>query len=118
MIPEDDIVQYIFRQIKDGYDHLQANGIMHRDLKPDNILIHYPEYEGETEFKIQNYRDIKNKGGVIKIADFGLAHVLSTASEKLANAEGTKLYWPPEYFKPNTVYDRESEMFSLGEILF
>ena len=118
MIPDDEVVQYIFRKIKDGYDHLNANGIMHRDLKPDNILIHYPTREDERTVKIQSYRDVLRQGGVIKIADFGLSHVLSTDSEKLATVEGTKLYWSPEYFYPKPVYDKESEMFSLGEILF
>lgn len=47
-------IKYIFFQIVDGIDHLHANGILHRDIKPGNILINKNSFE-------------------IKIADFGMS---------------------------------------------
>lgn len=58
---------------------MHANNILHRDLKTANILL--------------------TSGGVIKLADFGLARVMSSASDMARTQIGTPYYLSPEVLK-------------------
>ena len=117
MLKDDAIVQYIFRQVAKGYDHLRKHGIMHRDLKPDNILIHFPNRENELLVTLDHPADIIKRKAVIKIADFGLSYVARSEREFILQPEGTRLFWPPEFFKKQ-IYDVEAEMWAFGAIMF
>lgn len=55
-------IKYIFFQIIEGVDYLHENGILHRDIKPGNILINKDSLE-------------------VKIADFGLSRHFSLPFE-------------------------------------
>jgi len=69
----------VLRQITKGLKHLHEKGIVHRDLKPANILVSYP---------------IDGGGPVMKLADFGLCHVVQDSDKsefcfsKIAGTEG------------------------------
>ncbi len=75
-IPPEELVPYL-REAADGLDHLQKQNILHRDVKPANLL---------------------RLGGHAKVADFGLAKAFEA---KMAQATfcGTPQYMPPEVFK-------------------
>lgn len=60
------LVKEIMKQILEGIDYIHLEGILHRDLKPQNILINYDENSEELN---------------IKIADFGLARTYSFLSK-------------------------------------
>ncbi|OGV48633.1 MAG: hypothetical protein A2X49_11060 [Lentisphaerae bacterium GWF2_52_8] len=86
--------------IAKGLNAFHAAGIIHLDIKPENIL-----------------RD--SVTGKFKLADFGLVTIRSTATMPL-NAEiwSTLAYVPPEYFSENAEIGLESDIYSLGVTLY
>ena len=79
-----------------GYAHQQ--GIVHRDIKPDNILM--------------------VKGGGIKIADFGLARIEEGGGmTKAGQVMGTPRYMAPEQILGKTV-DGRSDQYAVGIMLY
>jgi 5'-AMP-activated protein kinase catalytic alpha subunit len=87
----------IFRAIIAGIEHLHANDISHRDIKPDNILL--------------------DSAGTPKIADFGLS--LDRVRDRLAETPcGSIEYCAPEVIG-RTPYDgRRADVWSLGVLLY
>jgi eukaryotic-like serine/threonine-protein kinase len=82
-----------------GLAAAHANGLIHRDIKPGNILIEQPS-------------------GRILLTDFGLARL--TEDVKLTQTgfvAGTPLYMSPEQARGETV-DHRSDLFSLGSVLY
>ncbi|MBA3304006.1 MAG: Stk1 family PASTA domain-containing Ser/Thr kinase, partial [Acidimicrobiia bacterium] len=80
-----------------GFAH--RNGVVHRDVKPGNILI--------------------NPSGTVKVADFGIARAVS-ASENLTQTGtvmGTATYFSPEQARGETV-DARTDVYSLGVVLY
>jgi serine/threonine protein kinase len=89
----------IVYQICLGLEHAHAKGIVHRDIKPGNILIaHY---------------------GRVKITDFGLAKLAQSTTQQTAadSLLGTPLYMSPEQAYGESV-DARSDIFSLGTMLY
>jgi len=89
----------IFYQILKGVFFLHSKGIMHRDIKPDNIL-----FSKETELSS------------LKIADFSLADMFSP-NKKINSFCGTPGFMAPEIFSGNH-YDEKVDVYSLGLILY
>jgi serine/threonine protein kinase len=88
----------IGKQIADGLSEAHSLGVVHRDLKPQNIMI--------------------DKGGIAKIMDFGIARSLGekgiTGPSVLI---GTPEYMSPEQAEAKEV-DHRSDIYSLGIILY
>lgn len=91
----------IAMQIADGLQHAHEHNIIHRDIKPDNILLTHD--------------------GVVKIADFGLVRPFNYNTEPVltqANiALGTPLYMSPEQITSHNITP-SSDIYSLGVVLF
>jgi serine/threonine protein kinase len=89
----------LVHQICRGLEHAHAKGIVHRDIKPGNIML--------------------TKSGVAKITDFGLAKLTQgTSVHTAADAIlGTPLYMSPEQAFGESV-DQRSDLFSLGTMLY
>lgn len=88
----------ILAQIIDGVGFLHEHGIVHRDLKLDNILI----------------KDISTLQ--IKLTDFGLATVINI-DETISEKCGTMFYTAPEILNKNK-YNRNIDLWSIGVISF
>jgi serine/threonine protein kinase len=92
-------------QITEGVQAIHAMGIIHGDLKPNNILVFQS----------------KPDGYIAKIADFGEAIVLAENEPPFRRPAGTTLYSPPEYYNPVATFDEngllKAEIFSLGVVL-
>ena len=93
---------HLTRQVLEGVHYLHAKGIVHRDLKLENILL-----------------DEANPGMAIKIADFGLSKVFSP-STTLQTVCGSPLYMAPELLtvEQSGNYSPAVDVWSVGVILF
>jgi serine/threonine-protein kinase len=80
-----------------GLDYAHQNGVFHRDVKPDNIMV--------------------SKTGLVKVMDFGIARVVESNLTKTGSIMGTPSYMSPEQVQGQKV-DARSDTFSLGVILY
>lgn len=93
----EDTIKYYFKQISNGIQFLHSNNLIHRDLKPHNILI-------------------LSSSNIIKIADFGF--VKENIDNNLLNTLcGSPIYMAPEILKYQK-YDNKVDLWSIGIILF
>ncbi|MCZ6691507.1 MAG: serine/threonine-protein kinase [Planctomycetota bacterium] len=97
--PIDKVID-LARQLGEALEHAHSHGIVHRDIKPDNILI--------------------TRDGVTKLCDYGLAGQVTTSApgQRLKKVEGTPQYLSPEQAKGLPDIDIRSDLYSLGATLF
>jgi serine/threonine protein kinase len=86
----------IFLQLRSAFEELYAENILHRDLKPTNILFH---------------------NGVVKLADFGFCKELLKENDMTQTMVGSPIYMAPEVLK-GLIYDSRADIWSLGVILY
>ncbi|XP_057177313.1 serine/threonine-protein kinase 36 isoform X2 [Triplophysa rosa] len=90
-------VREIACQLVSALYYLHSHRILHRDMKPQNILL--------------------GKGGVVKLCDFGFARAMSVSTLVLTSIKGTPLYMSPELVEEKP-YDHSADLWSLGCILY
>ena len=91
----------IVLQIADALEHAHAKGLIHRDVKPKNIMI--------------------TKEGIAKLADMGLARGISdkeAAEAEAGKAFGTPYYISPEQIRGEIKIGPPADIYSLGATLY
>lgn len=83
-------------------DHAHRNGIVHRDIKPQNILV--------------------DRQGNVKVADFGIARLKASQTTRLDNENGGSALGSVHYFSPEQargeVADEKSDLYSVGVVMY
>jgi serine/threonine-protein kinase len=97
--PPLDFVRRVLRDVADALDYANRRGVIHRDIKPDNILL---DRHGERPV----------------VTDFGIARVAETQSRLTVTgvAVGTPAYMSPEQAMGDRELDGRSDIYSLGVV--
>src|SRR4029077_20397473 len=80
-----------------GLNHAHGRGFVHRDIKPANIMV--------------------SKEGVVKIVDFGIAHIAAAKDTRTGQVLGSVSYMAPEQVNGSPV-DARTDIFSTGVVLY
>jgi serine/threonine protein kinase len=94
---KEEVAKHLFRQIVDGLRYCHSRGILHRDIKLDNILL--------------------TSEGDIKICDFGVSKLVKPG-QILKEQCGTPAYIAPEVFEGNGYEGFASDIWSAGVVLY
>ena len=90
-------VMTIMSKLLDALDYAHEHGVVHRDIKPQNIIM--------------------TPDGRLKVADFGIARIDRSNLTLVGSVMGTPAYMSPEQYAGQQV-DRRSDIFSCGVVLY
>ncbi len=100
-LPHKDFIK-TFTQCCDGLQHAHDAGILHRDVKPSNIML-------SDDFNV-------------KILDFGIAKIVDLADQAAGLTKTGEIFGSPKYMSPEQAngkrMDHRSDIYSLGIVMF
>ncbi len=92
------LVVHIGWRVANALAHAHSQGVIHRDIKPANVMINV-------------------SAGVVKVTDFGVAHIADACRTRTGMVLGTPTYMSPEQLSGQRI-DGRSDLYSLGVMLF
>lgn len=98
---------HIFKQVCEALDHAHKKGVVHRDIKPGNIVL----------------QDVEDRKDVVKLVDFGLVKLMSWAAlDVFHHTQQGIVCGSPRYMSPEQCADKfidaRSDIYSLGASLY
>ncbi len=96
LLPQNRVLS-IMKMVADALSYAHKNGVVHRDVKPSNIML------------LEN--------GVVKVTDFGIARAVDSTKTRTGIIMGTPAYMSPEQVAGKKV-NGQSDLFSLGIVFY
>jgi serine/threonine-protein kinase len=96
LLPFEQVIDLVIK-VADGLDYAHKQGVVHRDIKPGNIML--------------------LKDGTLRITDFGIARIQATSKTATGAVLGTPAYMSPEQVNGKKA-DGRADIFSLGVMLY
>uniref|UniRef100_K3X1B3 Protein kinase domain-containing protein n=1 Tax=Globisporangium ultimum (strain ATCC 200006 / CBS 805.95 / DAOM BR144) TaxID=431595 RepID=K3X1B3_GLOUD len=97
-----ELTKLYFCHLIEGIDFLHENKIIHRDIKPGNLLLKKDD-EG---------------GYILKIADFGVSHEMESEDESLRQTAGTAIFMAPEMLTGESFRGKPVDIWACGVTLY
>lgn len=93
----EELVKIIY-QIAEGMKYIHFKKVIHRDLKPTNILI--------------------ARDGTVKICDFGISKLMTIEEQTMTRGLGSQKFMAPEIINEEDHYDEKVDVYSFGVLVF
>ncbi len=93
----EELVKIIY-QIAEGMKYIHFKKVIHRDLKPTNIMI--------------------MSDGTVKICDFGISKLMTIEEQTMTRGVGSQKFMAPEIINEEDYYDEKVDVYSFGVLLF
>ncbi|KAL6057713.1 Serine/threonine-protein kinase brsk1 [Balamuthia mandrillaris] len=118
------IVRLLFIQMAQALRFCHDKGVVHHDLKLENLLIHLQHQQNDSQESDDDEEEEENNQRLgnlftVKVIDFGLAALCPSEDSQLSKFCGTESYCPPEILDGRRSYlGRKVDVYSLGVVLF